>query len=69
MSKEQLNSDIVQFVYQYGTLDPTDIQRAIPAASGYSSEEISNIIQEDYEKMNREVEYSVHPDYQGTCAE
>lgn len=69
MSKEILNSEIVQFVYDYKTMDPDVIRQAIPDAEVYSAEDIQGIIQEDFELMSRKIEHDIHPDYQGVaCA-
>lgn len=56
----QLREDIVNFIYRFETLDHNDIKIAIPEASTLSERELDAVIQEDYEKMNREIEYATY---------
>lgn len=65
---ERDKEEVVNFVYTYGTLDSELIEKEVPEVKGLTSKEIANIIDEDYEKIEREIEYTVHPDYEGTCA-
>lgn len=59
MTKEDI--EIITFVYAYGTMDPEVIKKEIPAAQDMSSKDINNLIQEDWERLNREVDYGTRP--------
>jgi len=62
----EVTKRIVQFAYDYQTLDADVIRQAVPDAEVYTAEEVHNVIQEDYERMSRVIEHgNVHPDYQG----
>lgn len=66
MVENSIKKQIVEFVYEYQTLDPDVIKQAVPDAEIYSVEDIQNLIQEDFEKISRKIEhYENHPDYKG----
>ena len=55
MTKGEL--DIITFVYAYQITDPEIIKKEIPEAEKMNSEDIFNLIEEDWEKLNREIKY------------
>ena len=61
----EISRKIIEFAYDYQTLDADVIRQAVPDADVYTAEEVHEVIQEDYERMSRVIEHStVHPDYQ-----
>ena len=66
MVENNIKKQIVEFVYEYQTLDPDVIRQAVPDAEMYSVQDIQNLIQEDFETISRKIEhYENHPDYKG----
>ena len=55
--RNSISKKIVEFVYDYQTMDPDIIRLAVADADVYTAEEVNKVIQDDYERMSRVIEH------------